>query len=111
MLFNSWPFIGIFLPVTVAGYSVLIHYGWIRPAFAFLTLASLAFYGFWDIRFLPLLLGSLVFNYGAGRMIARHGGRLRIAYLVAGLVFNLGLLFFFKYAMFAQTVLDRKSVV
>src|SRR6266571_6953953 len=105
MLFNSWPFIGIFLPVTVAGYSVLIHHGWIRPAFIFLTLASLAFYGFWDVRFLPLLLGSLAFNYLAGRTIAQCEGWWRTACLVAGLAFNLGLLFFFKYAMFAQTVL------
>lgn len=95
----------MFLPITVAGYSLLIHFGWIRAAFVFLTLASLAFYGFWDVRFLPLLLGSLAFNYLASRIITRSEGRRRTTSLVAGLVFNLGLLIFFKYAMFAQTVL------
>ena len=100
MIFSSFSFLYLFLP------TVWIVYWLARSrsadgAMLFLTLASLFFYGYWDIRFLPLLLGSIVTNHLiAGRLqdgLAR--GRTR-SWLIAGITFNLGLPAFFKYANF-----------
>ncbi len=70
MLFNSYVFIFAFLPIVVFGFFRL---GKNSHALASLWLAaaSLFFYGWWDIRFVSLLLGSIVFNYAAGYLIAR----------------------------------------
>ncbi len=59
-----------------------------------LILASYFFYGYWDIRFVPLLLLSSLINWLTGLGARRRG------ILIAGLAANLGLLFFFKYADF-----------
>ncbi|NYE60112.1 D-alanyl-lipoteichoic acid acyltransferase DltB (MBOAT superfamily) [Duganella sp. 1224] len=90
MLFNSFSFLFLYLPVVLAGYFVLLRW---RPAWiaGWLALASLFFYGYADTRYLPLLLGSILFNYWC----ARHR-RL----LVFGVVVNLALLAYYKYANF-----------
>ncbi|OYO26351.1 MBOAT family protein [Janthinobacterium sp. PC23-8] len=103
MLFNSFAFFLVFLPLALLGYFVLSRYS-LRLSIIFLLFASVAFYCYWDISFLPLLAVSVCTNFAVGRGIAlRHGqGRLKAAKgaLVAGLVFNLSLLVFFKYADF-----------
>ncbi len=101
MLFNSYPFILIFLPITVAGYLVLCR-RWPHLSVYWLVAASLAFYAGWDMRYLPLLLGSAGFNYAAGRLIAecRLGGRNGRLLLAAAISANLALLGYFKYANF-----------
>jgi alginate O-acetyltransferase complex protein AlgI len=68
MLFNSYSFIGVFLPVTLAGFYAI---GWRShlAAAAWLALMSLAFYSWWDIRFTALLLGSVALNYVGGRLL------------------------------------------
>lgn len=103
MLFNSYAFIFVFLPVTFAG-AFLLGRRDPRLAALWLGAASLAFYSAWDARYLPLLLGSIVFNYGAGRCIAwlrasRGAARARVA-LIAALIADLALLGYFKYADF-----------
>lgn len=103
MLFNSYEFIFLFLPVTFAGAFWL---GRRDPRLAALWLgsASLVFYGAWDARFVPLLLASVVFNYGAGLWIARRRTAGRAGYaryaLIAAVAADLGLLGYFKYANF-----------
>lgn len=103
MLFNSFAFFLVFLPLALLGYVVLSRYS-LRMSIIFLLFASVAFYCYWDITFLPLLALSICTNFAVGRSISlRHGqGRLKAAksWLVAGLVFNLSLLVFFKYADF-----------
>lgn len=95
MLFNSFVFIFLYLPLVLAGYQLLRRYG-----VAWLAVCSLFFYAWWDWRFLPLLLLSICFNYGAGRAVCGLTGRMRgFAFLLA-LAFNLGLLLWFKYAGF-----------
>ncbi|MDD3883939.1 MAG: hypothetical protein PHW66_03300 [Gallionella sp.] len=68
MLFNSYSFIFLFLPLTFAGMFWLGRYSH-RLAALWLGLASLTFYAVWDSRFVLLLLGSIAFNYGAGYWI------------------------------------------
>src|SRR5207302_8703750 len=69
-----------------------------------LLAASLGFYAWWDIRFLPLLVGSFSFNYLAGLAIFRCviRGRASAGHWLAGaIVLNLGTLGLFKYTAFA----------
>ena len=61
MLFNSYAFLFAFLPVALVGYFLLGRRS-ITLAAGWLALASLFFYGWWDARYLPLLIGSILFN-------------------------------------------------
>lgn len=96
MIFSAPEFIFIFLPIAFAGFFL---FGRVRPFFAVLWLlgASLVFYGSWRIDFLPLLLGSMLFNFYIGKLIIRTNST---PLLVFGIVANLGALIWFKYAGF-----------
>lgn len=101
MLFHSPGFILIFLPTTL-----VIYYGLQRAsgrlAIVALILASLVFYGWWDPRFVVLLLGSAGANFLIGRLLSekRRQGQATKPLLVFGVMANLALLGFFKYADF-----------
>ena len=74
----------------------------------FLIAASYLFYSWWDWRFTGLLALSSVVNYAAGRSLgALHGGRARRFVLTLAVLFNLGLLGFFKYYGFFLESLDE----
>lgn len=95
MLFNSFAFIFLFLPLALAGYQLLRRYG-----VAWLAACSLFFYAWWDWRFLPLLLLSICVNFCAGQAMCAAGHGKRRLVFGAALAFNLGLLVWFKYAAF-----------
>jgi alginate O-acetyltransferase complex protein AlgI len=109
MLFNSFPFLLLFLPVTLAGFFVCAAWR-IRAAAIWLTAASLFFYGWWDVRFLGLLVPSFLFNFVAGRALGRMANagqdRRRRVLLAAVIGANLLVLGYFKYANFLLTDLD-----
>src|SRR5438876_4354021 len=63
-----------------------------------LFIASLVFYGYWNWRYLPLLLGSITFNYFMGRAILRTRSK---RLLSLGIVVNVLVLGYYKYALFA----------
>jgi hypothetical protein len=65
MLFNSYEFVFLFLPVAIIVFELLVGRS-VRLGLVWLLAASLLFYGWWDARFLVLLLGSVAFNYLAG---------------------------------------------
>lgn len=98
MLFNSLPFLLLFLPVALGGYYLA---GALRPvvAAAWLCLVSLAFYSWWNPVFVTLLLGSIAFNYALSRAMLATEARPRLqAWLLgAGIAANLALLFYYKY--------------
>jgi len=48
LLFNSYVFIAVFLPVTLAGFVLARRFGQ-RAALAFVTAASIVFYGWWSV--------------------------------------------------------------
>jgi alginate O-acetyltransferase complex protein AlgI len=103
MLFNSFSFLLFFLPAMLLGFFLLARVQH-RLAAGWLTLGSLFFYGWWDARYLPLLLGSILFNYLIGTAIARsqaanHARRAR-SLLQLGIVADLALLAYFKYCNF-----------
>jgi D-alanyl-lipoteichoic acid acyltransferase DltB (MBOAT superfamily) len=98
MLFSSPEFLFVFLPITLIGFHVAARSFGRVAGLLFLLIASLAFYGWWDPRYLPLILGSILFNFVLGRHVAQTGGR---ALLALGVTANLALLGVFKYADFA----------
>jgi D-alanyl-lipoteichoic acid acyltransferase DltB (MBOAT superfamily) len=104
MLFNSYEFIFLFLPVTAVVFFALSGVGLARAAAAWLGLASVFFYGYWSPRFVPLLLGSVAFNYLMGRVLLGQvrGGRTRrsATTLFVSVAVNLTVLAYFKYANF-----------
>jgi len=100
MLFNSFVFFLVFLPLSLVGYFVLSKYS-IKASIIFLLAASVYFYGYWSLAYLPLLLGSIAVNYGLGCWIKHFkdsGFEAGSKYaLILGLFLNLGALVFFKY--------------
>lgn len=99
MLFNSFEFLFLFLPVTLAGYFALCRISQFCAAF-WLAGMSLAFYAWWDIRYLPLLLCSIALNFWTGGRICRSPANVRKRWLVFGVTADLLLLGYFKYADF-----------
>ena len=99
MLFNSYLFLFAYLPVTLAGFFILGRRSQLWAA-AWLAAASLFFYGYWDYRYLPLLLGSVVFNYACAALLAASAPARRTPILVVAIAANLGLLAYYKYAGF-----------
>ena len=105
MLFNSFSFLFVFLPITLLGFFWLGRRS-ARLAAAFLTLASIAFYGWWNWHFVWLLLASIIFNYVMGLVIAPLTGRARKCSFVVAVAADLLLLGYYKYANLAATSLD-----
>ncbi len=109
MLFNSYVFLILFLPVTWCVYFGLgrLRRGW--PAQAWLLAASFCFYGYGDWRLCILLLGSICLNYLLHRLLVGGlgGSRAGRCLLAAGILANLGLLFYFKYFNFVLQNFNR----
>lgn len=99
MLFNSFEFL-IFLPIVFSIYWFVIG----RKLYlqnVFLLLVSYTFYGWWDWRFLFLIALSTILDYFVGLKIASLTiAKKRKQWLFLSVVFNLGLLAFFKYFNF-----------
>lgn len=103
MLFNSFVFIFLFLPLTLAGYFLLNRFHKYEWAKGWLVVASLYFYAFFNPSYLPIILSSIVINYSIGSALVKNTGWFlahRKILLVAGVLFNLGLLGYFKYTDF-----------
>jgi alginate O-acetyltransferase complex protein AlgI len=95
MLFNSQIFIVGFLPIVLVLYYLLAEHRTARQAVV--VLASLFFYGWWDVRFVPLLASLTLANW----LIARWFGASRARWIpILGVVLNLAVLGLFKYADF-----------
>ncbi len=103
MLFHSYGYLLAFLPLVLVGYFALTRRRWIVAAKVWLALASVVFYGMWNLQFLPVLTGSILFNYGAGVYLTHapsHPQPSRRLLLQAALAVNVGLLAFYKYMDF-----------
>jgi alginate O-acetyltransferase complex protein AlgI len=97
MLFNSNIFLYCFLPLTCAGYQLVARFGR-RAVIGWLALASFVFYGWWNWHFTFVLVGSMLVNFAISRMIAAQTqARMKKFWMIAGITFDLGALFFFKY--------------
>lgn len=99
MLFNTYEFLFVFLPVTCIGGWFLLARNATRLAVFWLFVASLVFYGSWSPQAIPLLLASAIFNYGSGAVIERAATYRRMLLAIA-VTCNLLLLGYFKYSNF-----------
>jgi alginate O-acetyltransferase complex protein AlgI len=97
MLFNSFEYLLLFLPLTLLGYFALRPF----PAWGvtWLTAASLFFYAWWQPWHLPIIVGSIIFNFWVGQRIGR-GVTHRHRWLALGIAINLLLLGIYKYSYF-----------
>lgn len=105
MLFNSYIFIFAFLPFIFFLYFILNNYKLVFLSKLLLIFASLVFYAYWNIDFLPLLIISILINYSISQIIIKlyedkNSYLLRKTFFWIGIVFNILLLCYFKYMNF-----------
>lgn len=111
MIFSSWQFILLFLPISFFVYFWLNHRRLTIAGKVWLVAASLFFYAYWDIQYLPLILGSIFMNFAIGTGLAQahravqdnrkeHHKINRKVVLTTGIAANLILLGYFKYTDF-----------
>ena len=107
MLFNSYQFIFLFLPIALIGYFLMGRLGNLAPVI-WLALASLAFYSVSNWQFVLLLLASIIFNYLIGLLLISRRLRPapRFAALTIGVAGDLLVLGYFKYAGFLAANLN-----
>ena len=112
MLFNSFEFVFVFLPLVVVVFFASAKFLGNTFAKVFLILASIFFYAYWNVKFLPVISISLIVNYFVALKI--HGSQQnKKAWLIFGIVFNFLLLGYFKYAKFFMSIfgVDIESVI
>lgn len=101
MIFSSFPFVLVYLPIVLLGVLVLRATMGRRALLLWIAAASMVFYGYWNPAHLPLLLGSIAANYTLGVAIARSGAdRTKLRLVWVGAAFNLALLGYYKYRNF-----------
>ncbi len=102
MLFNSFSFLFFFLPISLSLYWAIDRKA---PQYRLHVLAalSLVFYSYWDWRFAPLLVCSLVANWAASEIYAKTG---RTGVVTAAIAANLGVLAIFKYLNFFAEIAE-----
>src|SRR5437762_13322869 len=95
MLFNSYAFLLVFLPAAIVVYAFADPYPRLRMPV--LLLLSFIFYGYWDVRFLPILIGSILVNW----LAAKYYAATRQGWIItAAIAANLMALGIFKYTNF-----------
>ena len=102
MVFSSFVFLIYFLPITVLGYYLMPGKG----KNLWLLLASLIFYAWGEPKYIILMLVSILINYGLGLLIEKENSQAgRKAWMIFSVIYNLGILVWFKYLhFFADTV-------
>src|ERR1700676_1872791 len=98
MLFSSATFLFLFLPISLIGYQLLSSFGR-RALLSWLALTSLFFYGYWNPKYLLLLLASILLNFCFSVAVGNEKGNetARSRWLFAAIFANLLLLGWFKY--------------
>ena len=97
MVFSSYVFIFAFLPVVLSVYYALSNLKNGIYQRLFLIAASLFFYGYYNTKYLILITASIAVNYGIALAIQTHRAKAGRLFLVVGILFNVGLIGYFKY--------------
>lgn len=117
MLFNSYIFIFLFFPLCLAGFYLLERKGNAKAAKIWLTGFSLWFYGYFNLYYLGIMVGSILFNFLIFKLLLRRKKR---CVLTVGVCVNLAVLFYFKYfdffveninALFSAGLLTRNILL
>jgi D-alanyl-lipoteichoic acid acyltransferase DltB (MBOAT superfamily) len=99
MLFNSYIFILVFLPIVLLGYFLFNRTQHPTLAKIWLVTSSLFFYSWWNVAYLPLILASIFVNYGISIAMSKNTPYKK-TFFILGLLFNVGLLVYYKYMDF-----------
>jgi alginate O-acetyltransferase complex protein AlgI len=112
MLFNSLPFLFLYLPLALLGYHIAGRFG-ARAVIGWLGFMSVVFYAVWRYEFVILLVGSVLVNFAFSRLIVQARGKTRRQKLVmaAGVSANLLLLFYYKYLFPSLAGLHRLGIL
>lgn len=98
MLFNSYIFLFLFLPLCLLGWYGLNAGKQYKLAQAFLAGMSLWFYGYFNVYYLAIIVGSIAGNFFLSFLLKQKNTPfMRKCTLLIGLLFNFGLLFYYKY--------------
>lgn len=97
MLFNSYIFIFLFLPISLAIFYLLKKKNFEKLTSIWLILSSLFFYGWWNPKYLFLIIISIIFNYFIGTILRNNPKKFT---LIFGILINLSIIGYFKYANF-----------
>jgi len=104
MIFSSLQFVFLYLPICFLVYFFLAKNKLFVGSKMWLVAASLFFYGYWKVDYLVIILASLFLNFALGTALSQSSGRgnnvNRKMSLIIGIVLNLMLLGYFKYANF-----------
>lgn len=108
LLFNSYEYLFLFLPITVLVYFLLNKQKLTTAATAWLVFASLFFYGWWNVKYVALIVGSIIFNFAVGTGLRTVGDEKintvqRKTILLFGIAVNVCLLGYYKYTDFFIT--------
>jgi len=108
MIFSSLLFLFVFLPAAVLVWHICRISFQKKYSISFWALLgfSLIYYGWWNPRYLYIILISILVNYGLGHLLAR-ADKARKMYVAAGVLFNISVLFYFKYMDFFLTNINQ----
>lgn len=110
MLFSSYEFLFLFLPVVWLGF-VLLGKRSLSIAIGWLTMASVAFYANWSLRDSVILAVSICFNYSSGFLLAAESNEVRRKRVLSFAVFaNMAALCWYKYAYFISSVVGVEGL-
>ncbi|MBF0540378.1 MAG: MBOAT family protein [Nitrospirae bacterium] len=102
MLFCSFEYILLFLPISIIGFFYFCYKKYYLTAKIWIIISSIFFYGWWNVHYIPLVLASVICNYIVGHFILTSNNyklRKKIIFII-GITFNLILLGYFKYSYF-----------
>lgn len=103
MLFNSVEFLYFFLPLTVILFYAASYFRLIKLSKYILLIASFLFYAYWNFFYFALIVFKIVTNYFLAIFLERKRTRL---VLWIGIIFNLGILCYFKYLNFFMDIIN-----
>lgn len=107
MLFNSYIFIFVFLPITL-----LLYFGFNKIkkyeiAKLVLVIASLYFYAYFNVKYLFIIVASILINYLFNRIFRKLKNKnFRKILLIIGVAFNIGMIFYYKYYDFVISTIN-----
>jgi len=109
VLFNSYIFVFLFLPLSLVGFYLSSKVSGARAAKTWLFCASLFYYAWWNPIYLILIIGSIAANFLLGKTVcsASRAPVLGRSLLALGIVANLGMLAWFKYANFGVDTINQ----
>ncbi|HEX2548888.1 MAG TPA: MBOAT family O-acyltransferase [Gammaproteobacteria bacterium] len=110
MLFNSLQFIFVFIPLILFGYFLISRLTSNSTYnILFLAIASLIFYGYWDLKFIPVISISILLNYIFGIFINNKNLKFRKLIFISAVALNLSVIFFYKYLNFGIEIFNMAS--